>query len=74
MVEKIKKHRKDPIQKRTQNQNDQKKKKKNWGCLGLLFHPKISVFLYSSLNIEGMGKDNTFMRVIILAHQESGGF
>lgn len=71
MVEKIKKHRKDPIQKRTQNQKWQKK---NWGCLGLLFHPKINVFLYSSFNIEVMGKDNTFMRVIILAHQESGGF
>ena len=72
MIEKIKKHRKDPIQKRTQNHNDKKKKK--WGYLGLLFHPKISIFLYSSLNIEVMGKDNTFLRVIILAHQESGGF
>ena len=72
MIEKIKKHRKDPIQKRTQNHNE--KKKKYWGCLGLRFHPKISIFLYSSLNIEVMGKDNTFLRVIILAHQESGGF
>lgn len=48
--------------------------KKNWGCLGLLFHPKINVFLYSSLNIEVMEKTILLWEWIILAHQESGGF
>ena len=61
------------IQKRTQNHSDKKKKK-----LGLLRNYflilKISIFLHSSLHIEVMEKDNTFLRVIILAHQESGSF
>lgn len=46
--------------------------------MGLLrnyfFILEISIFLHSSLHIEVMEKDNTFLTVIILAHQESGSF